>query len=38
MRQDESAPQSGGTPDATRRQRNLEAVIAQYIQDLRRAI
>jgi hypothetical protein len=37
MRRDESAPPVGAARDDTRQQRNLEAVIAQYIQDLARA-
>ncbi len=37
MRQGKSAPPMGDTRDVTREQRSLEAVIAQYIQDLMRA-
>ena len=37
MRNKEVAPPIGDTVDGTRQQRNLEAVIAQYIQDLTRA-
>jgi hypothetical protein len=43
MRSEQPAPPIGGTceagptQDATRLQRNAEAVIAQYIQDLTRA-
>ena len=40
MRRDQSAPPLGDirdTRDVTRQQRSLEAVIAQYIQDLRHA-
>jgi hypothetical protein len=36
MRTKEIAPPIGDTQDVTRQQRNLEAVIAQYIQDLTR--
>jgi hypothetical protein len=36
MRQDRSAPPIGDARDLTRQQRNLEAVIARYIQDLAR--
>ena len=36
MRRDESAPPIGDTRDVTRQQRNFEAIIAQYIQDLTR--
>ncbi len=36
MRRDQSAPQVGDTQDVTRQQRNLAAVMAQYIQDLTR--
>jgi hypothetical protein len=34
MRTDNPAPPVGETPDVTRLHRSLEAVIAQYIQDL----
>jgi len=37
MRSREIAPPIAGTQDGTRQQRNLEAVIARYIQDLMRA-
>ncbi len=36
MKRDQSAPPIGDTRDLTRQQRNLEAVIARYIQDLAR--
>jgi hypothetical protein len=37
MRRDNPAPPTGEAQNAARRQRNAEAVIAQYIQDLTRA-
>jgi hypothetical protein len=37
MRSREIAPPIGESQDVTRQQRNLAAVIAQYIQDLTRA-
>jgi hypothetical protein len=37
MRRDNPAPPTAGTQDTARLQRNAEAVIAQYIQDLTRA-
>jgi hypothetical protein len=37
MRSRETSPPTGKTRDVIRQQRNLEAVIAQYIQDLTRA-
>ena len=36
MKSKETAPPVGDTRDSTRRQRNLEAVVAQYIRDLAR--
>jgi hypothetical protein len=37
MRKEQPAPPAGGTQGTARLQRNAEAVIAQYIQDLTRA-
>jgi hypothetical protein len=37
MKSEQPAPPAGGTTDLSRVQRNVEAVVAQYIQDLTRA-